>query len=309
MEAFAALQQQAQQVWQARQASPRPRIEVVLGSCSIAAGAQETLDAVREVVQGAGRDAEVGIVGDLGACWAEPIIKVTLPGQPTVLYGPIPAAEVPAFLDEVVARGRVDHPRALWAEGGAPVGRIPAEQDLPYFQIQDRRLIGRAGLIDPEHIDHYLATGGYAGFAKALGMVQGDRSQGQQDIIKVMLDSGLTGRGGANFPTGRKWDFLRTATATPKYMVCNADEGDPGAFVNRILLESDPHLTIEGMLIGCVAAGAEFGFIYIRDEYPLCIERMQRAVEQARERGLLGEDILGAGLTFDVEVWRGAGSY
>lgn len=302
MEAFAALKTQADTVWAARTQPSRPRVDVVIGSCSLAAGAHATLDVLREVIARRKLAIDTGIVGDAGACWAEPNVIVTLPGNAPVMYGPIRANDAAALLDDVVVAGKLEHPAALWVEGDKGIGRIPAQNSLPYWQIQNRRLIGRAGVIDPENIDHYIATGGYAGFAKALGM-------GQEDIIKVMLDSGLTGRGGANFPTGRKWDFLRTAANKPKYMVCNADEGDPGAFVNRILMESDPHLTIEGILIGAIATGASKGFIYIRDEYPVAVRRMRLAIEQAYAKGLLGENILGTGFSCDMEVVRGAGAY
>jgi NADH:ubiquinone oxidoreductase subunit F (NADH-binding) len=168
--------------------------------------------------------------------------------------------------------------------------------------MQERRLIARCGLIDPENIDHYIATGGYEGFAKAI-------EQTPEEVIKTVSGSTLRGRSGSNFPTGTKWEFLRTKTREPKYLICNADEGDPGAFVNRILMESDPHSILEGMLIAAYATGASFGFIYIRDEYPVAIERMEKAAADAREKGLLGENALDSGLAFDVEIWRGAGSY
>ena len=161
--------------------------------------------------------------------------------------------------------------------------------------------MANCGVSDPEEIDHYIARGGYEGLAKALAMTD-------EQVIAEVLESGLWGRGGAAFPTGRKWDFLRTAPVTPKYMICNADEGDPGSFVNRNLMESDPHLVIEGMVIGGYATGAAYGYIYIRDEYPLPVERMEKAIEQARERGLLGSNVLGSGFAFDLEAARGAGS-
>ncbi|MGE5596093.1 MAG: NADH-ubiquinone oxidoreductase-F iron-sulfur binding region domain-containing protein, partial [Hyphomicrobiales bacterium] len=153
------------------------------------------------------------------------------------------------------------------------------------------------------NIDHYLAHDGYVGFGKALEM------DGPEAIVKEILDSGLGGRGGGGFPTGRKWDFLRTATASPRYLVCNADEGDPGAWVNRILMEGDPQLIVEGMLIAALASEADAGYIYIRYEYPLAVARMQKAVDQAYEKGLLGKNILGSGKDFDLIVFKGAGSY
>jgi NADH:ubiquinone oxidoreductase subunit F (NADH-binding) len=167
---------------------------------------------------------------------------------------------------------------------------------------QVRRLMANIGRTDPENIDHYLAHGGYEGFGRALEMEP-------EAIIKEVVDSGLGGRGGGGFPAGRKWDFLRTATAEPRYLVCNADEGDPGSWVNRILMEGEPQLIVEGMLIAALASGASEGYIYIRYEYPHSVARMQTAVRQAYERGLLGKDILGSGKDFDLIVFRGAGSY
>ncbi|MCX7137158.1 MAG: NADH-quinone oxidoreductase subunit F, partial [Proteobacteria bacterium] len=302
MEAFDALTAKADQVWAARLNPAQPRVDVVIGSGSLAAGAGETLHTFQHLVESQGLAVEVGKVGDMGVAWAEPAVVVTMPSGAAVVYGPLLSADVAAFLSDVVLTGRFEHPKALWARGDRGIGDIPAQNALPYWQLQNRRLLGRAGVIDPENLDHYIATGGYAGFERALSMAQ-------TDIIKVMLDSGLTGRGGANFPTGRKWDFLRGAPNKPKYMVCNADEGDPGAFVNRILLEADPHVTIEGMLIGAVAAGASMGFIYIRDEYPLAVANTRHAIQAAYAAGLLGENILGTGFSCDMEVVRGAGAY
>jgi NADH:ubiquinone oxidoreductase subunit F (NADH-binding) len=162
--------------------------------------------------------------------------------------------------------------------------------------------MANTGVIDPEDIDDYLAVGGYRGLARALKL-------SDEAIIKEMLDSGVGGRGGANFPVGRKWDFLRTATASPKYLVCNADEGDPGAWVNRTLMEGDPQLILEGLMIAARATGAREAYVYIRYEYPLAIERMQKAVRAAHSRGLLGEDILDLGWDFDIIIFQGAGSY
>jgi NADH:ubiquinone oxidoreductase subunit F (NADH-binding) len=158
------------------------------------------------------------------------------------------------------------------------------------------------GAIDPEDIDEAIARGAYAGLERSLGMTQ-------EEVIAEVTSSTLGGRGGSYFPTGRKWEFLRTSTSTPKAMVCNADEGDPGAWVNRMTMENDPHALIEGMIIGGWATGAARGYIYIREEYPLAFERLVKAVEQARQRGILGDDVLGMGFAFDMTVVRGAGSY
>ncbi len=281
----------------------RTLVQVSLGSCGLLAGARETLEVARLAVAEATIAADVGIVGCNGMCWAEPLVVITRPGEAPVTYGPVDAVKVGQLIKDVVARGDRRADLALGVDAAEALDGVPAFSQQPFFQVQRRNLLARCGVIDPENVDGVLARQGYAGLDQAL------TSMSPEDIVKELLDASLTGRGGANFPAGRKWDFLRTARATPKYMVCNADEGDPGAFVNRILLESDPHLVIEGMAIGGYTAGAEMGFIYIRDEYPLAVERVRKAVEQARQAGLLGQRILGSDFNFDVEVIRGAGAY
>ena len=302
MEAFAPLVAQAQARWNER--AGKTLISVGLGSCGIDAGALQTLDAVRKAVADLNLTAEVGSVGDAGMCWAEPLVTITRPGEAAVTYGPVSSDEAAALIRDVLVQNNRRADKALGCEGDVPLGDITPFSQQPYFQIQRRRLLERCGVIDPENIDHYLATGGYAALDTTMTNKQ------PEEIVKELIDANLTGRGGANFPAGRKWDFLRTARVTPKYMVCNADEGDPGAFVNRILLESDPHLVIEGMTIGGFVTGSEQGFIYIREEYPLAVERVRHAIAQARERGLLGKGILGSStFNFDLQVVMGAGAY
>ncbi len=309
------LRGRAHQVWQPFAASQRPLIKVGVTTCSRAVGAQETLDAVRKELASRGPSAGSGqaleayvmATGCWGLCYAEPIVEVRRPGRPGVLYGKLTADKVPQLIEQAVAAdgAGVVPELALAVVGDEPlegVAPLSAPGGLEFFAGQERRLMANCGVIDPEEIDHYIAQGGYEGLANALGMTD-------EQVINEVLESGLWGRGGAAFPTGRKWDFLRGAKVTPKYMICNADEGDPGSFVNRNLMESDPHLVIEGMIIGGYATGASYGYIYIRDEYPLPVERMEKAVQQARERGLLGDNVLGSGFAFDLAVIRGAGSY
>ncbi len=290
----------AQEVWQGL--SARPQVRVQMGTCSIAAGADKTLEALRAAVAERKLDVEVGITGCSGLCHLEPLVEVSLPGKPPVLYGKVSAGLASSLVETALVKGQVLTDLAIGVNGGAPQDGIPALSTLEFMQGQERRLMARCGVIDPENIDHYLANNGYEALQKALAMEP-------NAVIEEVTNSGLTGRGGAAFSTGRKWSFLATAQGSPKYMLCNADEGDPGSFVNRILLEGDPHLVIEGIIIGCYATGAEKGFVYIREEYPLAARRMRRAVAQARERGLLGENILGTAFSCDIEVVRGAGSY
>src|SRR3990172_2472075 len=308
LRAYEELRQRGQEAWQAIERPARPLVRVPVATCSIPAGALETLEALRREVAERGLAVDVGIVGETGLCALEPLVEVRKVDGSVVLYQKITPDRVPRLLEEAIDGVCRDYAFAVVAGPDVDpstelrAGGVQRLDEVELWAMQERRLIARCGVIDPENIDHYIATGGYSGLAQAL-------EQTPEDVIKTVTDSTLRGRSGSNFPTGQKWEFLRGKTRAPKYLVCNADEGDPGAFVNRILMECDPQSVIEGMLIGAYATGASYGFIYVRDEYPLAIERMERAVEQARERGLLGENVLGSGLSFDVEAWRGAGSY
>jgi NADH-quinone oxidoreductase subunit F len=300
MTIYAEIRSRADAVWQAYNRPPRPRVDVTVATCSHAAGVRRTLDALRREIAARGYDAEIGTLSCGGMCFLEPLVIVTQTSGRRILYGSVTPDTVPALLAATVAKPGVHDALAvatIAGEGGPP----PLAEHF-FMRRQVRWLMQNTGITDPEELDHYIARGGYEGLARAVTM-------SQEEIIKETVDSGVWGRGGAGFPAGRKWDFLRGARNTPKYMVCNADEGDPGAFVNRILLEGDPGVVIEGMTIGGIATGATQGFIYIRDEYPLAIERTNRALQQARERGLLGDDILGSGLAYDMVVVRGAGAY
>jgi len=291
----------ADKTWAPFAKPERTLIKVGVATCSRVVGAEETLKAVRDGIASKGIAADVMLTGCNGLCYAEPIVEVQMPGKPAVLYQQLTAERVPALLD-AIASGVTAGAQAMAVLGDAAAGDVPPIGSLPFWRGQVRRLMAQCGVTDPENIDHYIAHGGYEGLDKSLKM-------DAEAIIKEMLDSGLWGRGGAAFPTGRKWDFLRTSDRHPKYIICNADEGDPGAFVNRNLMESDPGLVVEGVIIAGFASVADVGYIYIRDEYPLPIERMEKAVAQAYERGLAGKNILGSGFDFEVEVVRGAGSY
>jgi NADH:ubiquinone oxidoreductase subunit F (NADH-binding)/(2Fe-2S) ferredoxin/NAD-dependent dihydropyrimidine dehydrogenase PreA subunit len=198
--------------------------------------------------------------------------------------------------------------------GGKPVERlfyispttgksIPKYDDIPFYSRQHRVIYRNCGHIDPENIDDYIAKGGYKGLRKALLEMTPD------EIIKEVMDSGLRGRGGAGFPTGRKWKFTRDAAGDQKYVICNGDEGDPGAYMDRGLLEGDPHSVLEGMIIGAYAIGANEGFAYVRDEYPIALRTLGKAIEHAKQRGFLGKNILGSDFDFDVSIVRGAGAF
>jgi NADH-quinone oxidoreductase subunit F len=243
---------------------------------------------------------EIKIVetGCNGFCAMGPIMVVYPEG---VIYMMIKPTDIPELVEEHLVKGRILE-RLLYRE---PVteGIIPTMQEIPFFALQDLRVLRNRGLIDPEKIDEYIARDGYAGMAKALTEMTPDQ------IVKEVLDSGLRGRGGAGFPTGMKWKFAAASPGDVKYVLCNADEGDPGAFMDRSVLEADPHAVLEGMVVAAKAIGAHQGYIYCRAEYPLAIHRLNIAIDQAKEYGLLGKDILGTGFDFDLEIYQGAGAF
>ncbi len=233
-----------------------------------------------------------------GFCAQGPIM-VAHPGE--IFYQMLTQKDIPHLVEEHFLKGRpVKELMYTPPEEKAPV---PKMGDIGFFREQRLIALRNRGLIDPERIEEYIARGGYTGLAKALTSMRPD------EIIKEIKDSGLRGRGGAGFPTGRKWEFTAKAEGEEKYIICNADEGDPGAFMDRSIVESDPHSVLEGMTIGARAIGAHHAYIYIRTEYPIAVERMRKAINQAKEYGLLGEDILGTGFRFDVTVHRGAGAF
>ena len=302
-DAYDALREAAEEAAAPVREPARPLLRVDLSTSSIAAGA----DLLWERLQRAARDRDLILrrVGTLGLSWLQPVVELEAPGRGAVVYGPVQPADAEAFLDAVLGADPAD--AEPWLIGAREPAADPAARVNPlagefYWSMQDRRLMRWMGLIDPEDIGEALAVGAYASLDQALAMEP-------MAICDLVESAGVGGRGGGGFPAGRKWKFLLGAPGPVKYLVCNADEGDPGAFVNRVLMESDPHLVIEGMAIAGRATGSGKGFIYIRDEYPLAIARMELAIGQARAAGLLGADVLGAGFEFELEVVRGAGSY
>jgi NADH-quinone oxidoreductase subunit F len=284
--------------WAAVEKPPRPLFIVTMSTSSIASGARQTLEALRALGETHGFD--VMQTGDAGLSWAEPSVRVVRPDGPQVLYGNITAGNAEAFATAALRGIAKEH--AIGIVDGPSTDGVPALADLDWMKIQVRWIMQNCGVIDPDSIDHYIARGGYETFLQSAQM---DRDE----LIGVVTGSTLKGHSGSFFSTGTKWKFLKDAKAEPKYLVCNADEGDPGAWVNRVLMESDPHLVLEGMLIAAYASGATYGWIYLRDEYPLANERMNRAIDECRARGIIGPDALGTGVNFDCEVVRGAGAY
>lgn len=299
---FDEIKNQAMLQWEAMQHSDKPRMLIGMATCGRAAGAEDILDALdRELAK---RDIQADIipVGCIGLCYAEPLIEIIKPGMPSVFYGNL----TPELISEIVEDYLVaDNPRpdlALGTRGEGSLEGIPRLFDLPVLKSQVRVLLRNCGSIDPKNINHYISNGGYEGLSRALKMKT-------EEIIDEIKKSGLRGRGGAGFPAGRKWEACQRALGEEKYIVCNADEGDPGAFMDRSILEGDPHPVLEGMIIAGYVVGAKNGFIYVRAEYPQAIEHLQTAIAAAKEKGFLGENILGSGFDFDIEIFQGAGAF
>ena len=275
------------------------------GTCGCGAGADRTLSALREYLHAKKAAADVVEVGCIGLCSEEPIIDAQWPGRARVYFRQATADTV-QHLAEAVLAGRVPEDMALGQmtpAGAAPWPGVPELASLPFFAKQTRLVLANCGLVDPGSLDEYIARGGYAGLVKALGSMSPD------EVCRTVEASGLRGRGGGGFPTGRKWFFARQAQADLKYLVCNADEGDPGAFMDRALIESDPFRLLEGMTLAAYAIGAAKAYIYIRAEYPLAVARLKDAEKKARARGLLGENILDSGFSLDIRMKMGAGAF
>ncbi len=296
------LRRRARQQRDTRERSSSPRIVVGTATCGRSAGAMETLQTLRDHTRQAGIDCAIFEVGCLGLCYAEPVVSIVRPPWPMICYGGITPEVARTLVDRVVRDG---DPAVDWALGSVGEGRvegIPRLFETPVFRGQVRRTLRNCGFLDPGQIDHYLAHGGYSGLARALDMTPGE-------VLDELKQSGLRGKGGAGFPTWRKWQFARDAHSTPKYVIGNASEGDPGVYHNKLLLESDPHGFLEGMLIAGYAVGAEEGYIYCPASYPLAMARLRTALRQMEQCGLLGEKILGSSFSFHLQIKAGAGAY
>jgi len=257
-------------------------------------------EALGEEINKRGLQDEILVVmtGCNGFCAVGPLMVVQPDG---IFYQNLTVDDIPYLVEEHFLKGRPV--KKLMYFPPEEKEAIPRMGDIGFFARQTLIALRNRGLIDPEKIDEYIARDGYRALAKAL------TSMTPEEIIKAIKDSGLRGRGGAGFPTGRKWESRRRMKGEPKYVICNADEGDPGAFMDRSIVESDPHSVLEGMIIGAYAIGANEGYVYIRNEYPLAVKRLKIAIDQAREYGLFGENILESGFNFDIRIQRGAGAF
>ena len=278
----------------------KPIVRVCCSTGCRAGGALKIIDAFHEQLKDSGLDDTIEIkkTGCRGFCENGPVMAL----EPwNIFYNRVDPSDVQDIVTETLTRGKPVE-RLLYTDPDTQE-KIKAEKEIPFFGKQVRRVLANCGQIDPTNIRDYLALGGYTALSKALADMTSDQ------IIEQVTASKLRGRGGAGFSTGTKWEFARMAEGRPKYIICNGDEGDPGAFMDRTLLESDPHLVLEGMLIGAYAIGSEYGYLYVREEYPVAVEHLLIAIEQMKELGLLGENILGTGFNFDLSLMKGAGAF
>lgn len=272
----------------------KTKVVVGLGSCGLAAGAKDVFSAFEKELASSKVTAELGQTGCVGLCYREVLVDViTADGK--VTYGEVVPKMVSRIVEEHVKDGKpILEWIALDDNGG---------EEAPFLAKQKRIVLRNCGQLDPEKIDDYLAVDGYKAIEKAL------KKMAPEKVVEEIKASGLRGRGGAGFTTGLKWEFTRNAPGDKKFIICNADEGDPGAFMDRSVLESDPHSVIEGMLIAGYAIGAGEGYIYCRAEYPLAIERLGKAIDEAKGKGLLGDSILGSDFSFSIKIKEGAGAF
>jgi NADH:ubiquinone oxidoreductase subunit F (NADH-binding) len=289
-----------------REKVDRPVIFVGTGTCGLGAGAAQTLEATRQYLAENGIEADVIEVGCIGLCSAEPLMDIQLPGYNRISFQHVTGEKVDETLDAVFS---LELPTNVEALGQFSKGEnrawehVPFVSEHPFFAPQNRLVLKNCGIVNPISIEEYIASGGYASFLELIG------TRSSLEVCDMVEASGLRGRGGGGFPTGKKWKFAYHTESDQKYLICNADEGDPGAFMDRAVIEGDPHRLIEGMAIAAYGIGASKAYVYIRAEYPLAIERLNVALEQARNLGILGENVFESGINFDIKVKMGAGAF
>jgi NADH:ubiquinone oxidoreductase subunit F (NADH-binding)/(2Fe-2S) ferredoxin/ferredoxin len=282
-----------------------PVIFIGTGTCGLGAGAGKTKLATQEYLTRHGIDATIIDVGCIGLCSSEPILDVQLPGKKRISFEKVTSDKVEDILDKVFYNELPGQPTLgqFMRGDGKPWGEVPSIDDHPFFAPQTRVVLQNCGIIDPTSIEEYIAHGGYQTLVKTL------QTKTAEEVCRTAEESGLRGRGGGGFPTGKKWSLANQETADQKYLICNADEGDPGAFMDRAVIEGDPHRLIEGMTIAAYAIGASKAYVYIRAEYPLAVKRLKNAISQAYDLGLLGSNIAGTSFSLDLLVKMGAGAF
>jgi NADH:ubiquinone oxidoreductase subunit F (NADH-binding) len=303
MNEFQAIQSRAVREWQDLQQSPDPVIYIGMGSCGMASGAGKVWELTQELLQHHRIKTSVLKVGCIGPCYLEPLVDIQKPGSPRVSFNNVNEQKLRKLIPGYLLNGKSGiRPLGHLAADRLPVDGVKSLWEQPMLHLQERIVLRNCGIIDPENIFHYIGRGGFTGLQKALGM-------GAEGVIDQVRKAGLRGRGGAGFPTWKKWKLCHDAPGDDKYLICNADEGDPGAFMNRSLMEGDPFALLEGMIIAAYAIQASQAYIYIRAEYPLAIQRLKTAMDQLHKFGLLGGDIMGSGYGLEIQLKEGAGAF
>jgi NADH-quinone oxidoreductase subunit F len=297
---YGQIRKKAEQHWEGIARNQRPLFMVGTATCGLAQGAGDVLTALRETAGEIGIEVDVMEVGCIGHCYAEPLVVIRMPETPPYLYSKVTPDKAALLLKGYVRDGDPFLPFVMGALEADEM--MPLVYDLPRFYFEKRIMLDLCGLIDPDNIDHYIAHRGYEALKNALSMAP-------EAIVDAIKQSGLRGRGGAGFPTGRKWEICREQEASDRIVICNADEGDPGAYMDRSILESNPHQVIEGLAIAARAIDASRGYIYLRGEYPIAIQRVGKAIKDATGKGLLGENILGSGVDFQLTLFEGSGAF
>ncbi len=297
---FKRIKENASLNWQHLIANGKPLIMVGTATCGRAAGALAVVQAFKEGITHQGIECPVVEVGCMGHCYAEPLAIVYKPGNPAICYGRLN----PVLAHRIVKEYIMGNDLCLDFVLGAlqPNELVPAFQEFPRASYEQKLLLKNCGFISPVNIDHYIARDGYSALSRVLQLPQ-------DLIIQQIIQSGLRGRGGAGFLTGEKWKICRDTKGMTKYVICNGDEGDPGAFMDRSILESDPHSVLEGITIAAYSVGARYGYLYIRAEYPLAVEHARVALEQSMKNNLLGKHILGSDFNFDITLFQGSGAF
>lgn len=297
-QAYQLLRAEARQKTEAMQ--EKPTILLGTATCGRAAGAMNVLSALQDEISKNRLDVILKETGCMGHCYAEPLVVISKPGFPPLCYGSVDEGKARRLVIDFLVN---DDPCDEFVMAALePNDLFPTFDDYPRGIYEQKIILADCGLIDPEEIDHYLARDGYGGLAKALATDPGA-------AIAEIKEAKLRGRGGAGFPTGVKWEYCKNAPGSPKYVICNADEGDPGAFMDRALLESNPHQLLEGLTIAAYAVGAEQCYIYVRAEYPLAVSRLRTALKQSLAKGLHGQNILGSGFNLEIKLFQGSGAF
>ena len=296
---FEQMQRNAIAECEALEDSETPRIYIGTATCGRSSGALKVLDHLKAELKQRNIDARVIEVGCIGCCYFEPLVYIAKRGRPRLVYNNVTPEIASQLVTDCIVNDNPRRDLAICSIGEGEVEDIPNLLELPMFKPQLRIALRNCGYIEPGNINHYIASSGYSGLVRALGMTT-------KEVIEEIGQSGLRGSGGAGFSTGTKWRLCHNAAGSEKYLICNAAEGDPVVYKDRLLLESDPHSILEGMLIGAYAIGATRGYIYIPAEYTLAVDRLKTALKQMEDNELLGDNILGANFSFNIEVEEGA---